>query len=145
MPKMDGYELIRTLGAVESRSERAGAGTEFPQWALLAAEAWETAHAVVVRLELPGLKREDIDVSIDRGTLRVRGEKRFAGRTQGRTYHLMERAFGRFERREFRSMRSQIDKIDAGRTHLIIVVGSWRSEHLRHLRPERLQSWHEAC
>jgi HSP20 family protein len=102
--------LTRSNGALtrfarpEKRSKgtgagvRAGAGAEFPQWALLAGEVWETAHAVVVRLELPGLKREDIQVSIDRGTLRIRGDKRLAERTQGRTYHLNERAFGRFER-----------------------------------------------
>jgi HSP20 family protein len=51
-----------------------GAGDTFPQWALLACDVWETAHAVIVRLELPGLKRDDLDVSIDNGILRVRGE-----------------------------------------------------------------------
>ena len=96
--------LTRSNGALtrfarpEKRSKDARAGAEFSHWALLAGEVWETAHAVVVRLELPGLKREDIQVSIDRGTLRIRGDKRFAERTQGRTYHLNERAFGRFER-----------------------------------------------
>jgi HSP20 family protein len=89
---------LTQFGRPAKQKKTADSGAAFPQWALLAAEAWETAHAVVVRLELPGLKREDIDVSIDRGTLRIRGEKRFAGKTEGRTYHLMERAFGRFER-----------------------------------------------
>jgi HSP20 family protein len=37
-------------------------------------------------------------VSIDRGNLRIRGERRSGGGARGRTYHLMERAFGRFER-----------------------------------------------
>jgi HSP20 family protein len=96
--------LTRSSGALTQfarpakERKSAGVAKEFPQWALLAGEVWETAHAVIVRLELPGLKREDIDVSIDRGSLRIRGEKRSAGRPQGRTYHLMERAFGRFER-----------------------------------------------
>jgi HSP20 family protein len=96
--------LTRSNGALtrfarpEKRNKGVNARAEFPQWALLAGEVWETAHAVVVRLELPGLKREDIEVSIDRGTLRIRGDKRLAERTQGRTYHLNERAFGRFER-----------------------------------------------
>lgn len=87
--------LTRFAGSAKL-SKRTGA--PFPQWALLAGEVWETGHAVVVRLELPGLKREDINVSIDRGTLRIRGDKRLAERTQGRTYSLNERAFGRFER-----------------------------------------------
>jgi HSP20 family protein len=96
--------LTRSNGALTHfarpyRKGRAGSAVvRFPQWALLAGEAWETAHAVIVRVELPGLKREDIDVSIRRNGLRVRGERYSQGEAQKRTYHLMERAFGRFER-----------------------------------------------
>ena len=71
---------------------------EFPQWALVASESWETAHTVIVRLELPGLTREDIEVSFTPTSLKVRGEKRSEAVAQARTYHLMERAFGKFER-----------------------------------------------
>lgn len=69
----------------------------FPQWALLAAECWETAQSVIVRVELPGMRKEDIDVSIYHGRLQIRGE-RSSGAEEARQYHLMERAFGRFER-----------------------------------------------
>ena len=69
----------------------------FPQWALLAAECWETAQSVIVRVELPGMRKEDIDVSIYHGRLQIRGE-RSSGAKEARQYHLMERAFGRFER-----------------------------------------------
>jgi HSP20 family protein len=71
---------------------------DFPQWGLLAGEAWETAQSVIVRVELPGMNKEDIDVSIHGTTLRIRGEKRTSNEQQGRLYHLMERAYGRFER-----------------------------------------------
>jgi HSP20 family protein len=71
---------------------------DFPQWGLLAGECWETAQAVIVRLELPGVRKEDIDVSVTRGRLRLRGERRHFGNAERRHYHLMERAFGRFER-----------------------------------------------
>jgi HSP20 family protein len=74
------------------------ANEDFPQWALLASELWETALSVIVRIEMPGMNKEDIDVSIYPGGLHIRGEKRSAGDHQGRLYHLMERAFGRFER-----------------------------------------------
>jgi HSP20 family protein len=71
---------------------------EFPQWAILASECWETAGAVIVRIELPGMRKEDIDISLIRGRLQVRGEKRYCAEHETRHYHLMERAFGRFER-----------------------------------------------
>jgi len=96
--------LIRSNGALTrftrsaTNPTSAGRGDAVPRWALLACDSWETAHAVIVRLELPGLKREDLDVSIEEGILRVRGEKHSSAQVEARTFHLMERAFGRFER-----------------------------------------------
>lgn len=72
---------------------------DFPQWALLAAECWETAQSVIVRVELPGMRKEDIDISVDAGQLKIRGDKRSSGEEEMRRYFFMERAFGRFERR----------------------------------------------
>ena len=97
--------LSRSGGAlthfVRAAKEEQGdaAQEDFPRWGLLASESWETAQSVIVRLEMPGVSKEDIDVSIHRGSLWVRGEKRSGGDRQGRLYHLMERAYGRFERR----------------------------------------------
>lgn len=85
-----------------ARSHKRGPGSEssqeFPRWSLLAAEVWETAQSVIVRVELPGMKREDLKVSLQGNMLRIRGDKRSEGDHQERFYHLMERAYGRFER-----------------------------------------------
>ena len=80
-------------------SARPSAGEEFPHWSLLAVETWETAHAVIIRMEVPGMKKEDLDVSIRANALVVRGVKRSEGEHEGRRYSLMERAFGTFERK----------------------------------------------
>jgi|SRR5580698_2441292 HSP20 family protein len=71
---------------------------DFPHWGLLASDCWETAQAAIVRIELPGVRKEDVTVSVTRGRLRLRGERRHFGNAERRHYHLMERAFGRFER-----------------------------------------------
>jgi HSP20 family protein len=84
-----------------------------PHWAILAAECWETAYSVIVQIEVPGMSKDDLDVSIYRGGLRIRGEKRLAADQQGRLYYLMERAFGRFERTI-----SMPDNIDAPRAEV---------------------------
>jgi HSP20 family protein len=98
--------LVRSSGALTHfvlAAKQNGSGTknDAPQWALLAGECWETAHSVIVQIEMPGMSKEDIDVSIYPGGLRIRGEKRSARDYRGRLYHLMERAFGRFERTLF--------------------------------------------
>lgn len=69
-----------------------------PIWSLLSADVWETAKAVIVRVEIPGMEKEDFDISIHGNELRIRGEKRSKSDQQERLYHLMERAYGRFER-----------------------------------------------
>ena len=89
--------LTRFVRAARPRQD-SRTTNDLPRWALLPGEAWETARSVIVRIEMPGMNREDIDVTVDRGRLRVCGEKRSAGEHAPRRYHLMERAFGRFER-----------------------------------------------
>jgi HSP20 family protein len=71
---------------------------DFPHWSLLAAETWETAQSVIIRIEVPGMRKEDLDISIRANALAVRGVKRSEGEHQGRRYSLMERAYGTFER-----------------------------------------------
>jgi HSP20 family protein len=80
------------------KDPKAGSAPDFPQWGLLAAETWETAGTLIVRIEVPGMDKDDFDVSIHGNTLRIRGEKRSEDNHHERKYHLMERAYGRFER-----------------------------------------------
>src|SRR5690349_20645884 len=75
-------------------TNRAAEGHNFPQWSLLAVETWETAQSVIIRMEVPGMRKEDLDVSIRGNELVVRGVKRSEGDHEGRLYSLMERAYG---------------------------------------------------
>ena len=96
--------LSRSTGALtyfdasQKATGRRAPRQAFPHWSLLAGETWETAHSLFIRIEVPGMKREDLDVSITANALVVRGVKRSEGEHQGRLYGLMERAYGRFER-----------------------------------------------
>lgn len=58
----------------------------------------ETDKEVRVSAELPGLDEEEIEVSLSRGTLTIRGEKRRAHEEKGRTYYRAERSYGAFRR-----------------------------------------------
>jgi HSP20 family protein len=68
-------------------------------WALLAAEVRESDDAVVVRIEIPGMDSNGFDVSVVDGALVVRGEKQVERESRQGRYHLMECAYGSFERR----------------------------------------------
>lgn len=70
----------------------------FPSWSVLAGEVEETDNAINVRLEVPGLERDDLDLMVEGNTLRIRGEKRYTRDEERRNYHIMERAYGSFQR-----------------------------------------------
>ena len=70
----------------------------FPRWSLLAGEVEETASDIVVRIEVPGMEKEDCRVTIEGNLLYVTGEKRFQRDSHDSAYHVMERAYGSFQR-----------------------------------------------
>lgn len=70
----------------------------FPRWSLLVGEVEETRKELVVRVEMPGMKKEDCRITIEDNTLYLSGEKRLERESQDSTYHVMERAYGSFKR-----------------------------------------------
>lgn len=82
----------------EEEQSEGSALAAFPRWGLLAGELEETGQDLVLRVELPGLDKEDCSIRIEGNMLYLSGEKRMERETQDSTYHVMERAYGAFER-----------------------------------------------
>jgi HSP20 family protein len=55
-------------------------------------------HDLVLRAELPGMSREDIDVTVENGTLVIKGEKKFDTEVKEENYRRIERSYGTFHR-----------------------------------------------
>jgi HSP20 family protein len=53
---------------------------------------------VVLKAELPDLAREDIDITVDKGTLTIKGEKKFSNEVKEEQFHRIERRYGSFSR-----------------------------------------------
>lgn len=70
----------------------------FPNWSLLAGEVEETEKDVLVRVEVPGMNKEDCSITIEGNVLKLSGEKHMERETHDSNYHLMERAYGAFQR-----------------------------------------------
>jgi HSP20 family protein len=58
----------------------------------------ETEGEVRICAELPGVKEEDVDVSLENDVLTIRGEKRLERTDEKETFHFMERSYGTFRR-----------------------------------------------
>ena len=53
---------------------------------------------IVVKAELPGIKKEDIDVSLTKNTITISGEKKKEEKIERKDYHSIERSYGSFKR-----------------------------------------------
>jgi len=58
----------------------------------------ETGDSLVLRADLPGMDRDDIEVEVKDGVLTVSGERKAEHETEREGYHRVERSFGRFSR-----------------------------------------------
>ena len=58
----------------------------------------ETDAGIVIRAEVPGMKKDDIKISLTGDTLCISGERRHEAEQKERTFHRIERAYGRFMR-----------------------------------------------
>ena len=73
----------------------------------------ESAEAIEVEAELPGVSEEDVQVSLDGDVLTIRGEKRSETKTEKKDYHHVERAYGTFQRSFRLPAEVDQDKVEA--------------------------------
>ena len=52
----------------------------------------------MLKAELPDMRREDIDITVDNGTLTIKGEKKFSTEVKEEQFHRVERRYGTFSR-----------------------------------------------
>jgi HSP20 family protein len=61
-------------------------------------DIFETKDGLVLEAELPGLKQEDFDLTIEDNVITLKGERRFEKKADSDNYHRVERAYGSFTR-----------------------------------------------
>ena len=94
--------LRHGLGSLLGRSPvLAPEGQEEPlavaEWAPLV-DISEDDQEYLIKAELPEVKKEDVKVTAEAGTLTIMGERRFEKEQPGKRYHRVERAYGSFGR-----------------------------------------------
>ncbi|MEJ2439717.1 MAG: Hsp20/alpha crystallin family protein [Gammaproteobacteria bacterium] len=68
------------------------------RWALLTIDMEESEDSLSVRLEIPGMEPGDFDIAVIENQLIIRGEKQAKREHRSGRYHVMECAYGVFER-----------------------------------------------
>ncbi len=96
------WDPLRELGSLRADMERlfarAGAGASLPQRWSPASDVIETEDAIVITAELPGVKDEDIHITVQNGILRISGERRLEHEVSEERFHRLECSYGGFER-----------------------------------------------
>lgn len=83
-------------GEIETLDERIM--RQASRWGIVAAEVSETDDMVRVRIEAPGMDADDFDISVVDDFVVIHGEKQFEREEKHGRFHLMECAYGSFER-----------------------------------------------
>lgn len=102
------WDPFRELEDVSNRLNRLfGRSSERPasERELLTTADWipsadiaETDTNYLIKTEIPGVKKEDVKVSIQDGMLRMQGERKMEKEEKNRKFHRVERSYGSFMR-----------------------------------------------
>jgi HSP20 family protein len=86
-------------------------------------DVFEKDGKLHVRAELPGVKKEDIQVLYDRGELQIKGERKSESEVKEEDYYRCERSYGSFFRRLPLSFEVEPDAIEANYKDGILEIG----------------------
>lgn len=97
------WDPLRDVGGLRAEIDRvisqAGAGGTLPSRWSPSSDVIEGDDAIVITAELPGVKDEDIHITVQNGVLRISGERRLEEEINEQRFHRLERSYGGFERR----------------------------------------------
>lgn len=101
-----------------------------------AVDVFEDADTLELRAEVPGVKREDIEIGIDGNVLTVKGERKLEPESNGRKYHRVERSYGSFVRQFQLPTNVDASAIDA---HLADGVLTVRLPKKAEMKPRKVE------
>ncbi len=98
---------------------------------LVPVDVYETDGEVVVKASLPGIKPEDVDVSITGDTLTIKGEFKAEEETEKRSHYCQERRYGSFHRAFTLPTEVESEKAEAVFEHGVLTLTMPKAEALR--------------
>jgi HSP20 family protein len=102
--RYDPFRDMRNLQHEVNRLFTGGLGSGFDEEGIArgswspSVDIYENKDQIVLEAELPGMKREDFDLSVENNVITLRGERQFEKKDESDNYHRVERAYGSFTR-----------------------------------------------
>jgi HSP20 family protein len=105
-------EINRMFDSFFRGTSQEDSGLDAASWTP-AVDVAEQDSAFVVKMELPGVGKDDVKITMQENTLTVRGEKKKEKESKGTGIHRVERSYGAFQRSFTLPSSVKADKIDA--------------------------------
>lgn len=102
--RYDPFRDLRNLQEEVNRLFTGNAGRAFDDEGIArgswspSVDIYENKEQIVLEAELPGMNREDFDLTVESNVITLRGERRFEKKEDTDNYHRVERAYGSFTR-----------------------------------------------
>lgn len=88
----------------------------------------ETDKQYMIDVEVPGMRKEDIDLNIENNTLTISGERKFEKKEDNKQYHRVESHYGSFSRSFTLPENVKVDSISASYNNGILNITVDKSE-----------------
>lgn len=118
-------DMDRIFADVMGRGPGAFGSGVFP-----ALNVHEASDKIIVQAELPGFNAEDIEISVERETLSLRGERK-AEEMEDVSYHRRERRTGRFQKSLTLPYEINVDGVEAHFKDGVLKLTLPKAEHVK--------------
>jgi HSP20 family protein len=129
-------EMVSLRDAVNSLLQESfvrpgGPGAGEATAARLPLDISENENEFVVKASLPGVKPEDVQITVHGDTVTIRGESKADEEKKGQTWHVRERRFGAFQRSFSLSAPIDSDKAQAHYDHGVLTLTLPKAEQAK--------------
>ena len=91
-------------------------------------DMFEEGDALVIKAEIPGMKKEEISIDFAGDVVTISGEKKSEEKTERKDYYRVERSFGSFSRKLQLPVEIQVDKATASFKDGVLEIRMPKSE-----------------
>ena len=113
-----------------SLTKKDGENMNYGDW-MPAVDIQEKDGEYIIKAEIPGVKKDDVSVSIENGVLTIKGEKKIVKEEKDKKNHLIECSYGSFIRSFTLPIGTSSDKIDANYRDGILTLVVPKSEEVK--------------
>ena len=122
------WSLVDRFFNEGAQGERSGSVAPVHRSWMPPVDIYETEDAFTATADLPGLKKDDIDISLEDNTLTVSGERTWGSDDENGTFRRVERAHGKFSRSFSLPSGIDVTKLDASFKDGVLTLTMPKSE-----------------